>query len=68
MDGGFVDSALSEGSAFRWRLDTRRGIFYTIRKAGKAAAGSVGEGAACRAVYARVICKKYKKHYGDWRD
>ena len=32
------------------------------------AAGVVGEGAACRAVYARVICKKYKKHYGDWRD
>ena len=32
------------------------------------AAGIAGAGAALRLVYARVICKKYKKHYGDWRD
>ncbi|HIW08520.1 MAG TPA: hypothetical protein H9771_06265 [Candidatus Faecalibacterium faecipullorum] len=31
-------------------------------------AGIAGEAAACRAVYALVIRKKYKKHYGDWRD
>ena len=32
------------------------------------AAGIAGAGAALRLVYARVIRKKYKKHYGDWRD
>lgn len=32
------------------------------------AAGIVGASAACRAVYALVIRKKYQKHYGDWRD
>ena len=31
-------------------------------------AGIAGAGAAPRLVYARVVCKKYKKTYGDWGD